>query len=187
MLYAVILSLIGWSAYRLKQRLFPSVRWLNQQQLETIIEEAGKRHFIDPNLIKAVIWRESAFKQNARGAAGEIGLMQIMPQAAAQDWANAHGVKRPCDGILFDPKLNIDIGAWYLSRALHYWKSQGFKNYERLALCEYNAGRKQLKSWKTLDQADSDSFSWIKLTSTRKYVKSIMNKYFEYNSKKEAR
>src|SRR5215212_3470896 len=58
------------------------------RQFEPEIAVAAARYRIDPLLVKAVIWRESNFNPNAKGRAGEIGLMQIREDAALE-WADA--------------------------------------------------------------------------------------------------
>ena len=85
---------------------------------DELIVKAARRNGVDPCLIKAVIWKESRFDKRARGLKGEVGLMQIMPDLAAADWARVKGFRTPSRGALFDPELNIEIGSWYLSRAL---------------------------------------------------------------------
>lgn len=151
--------------------------------LDDIIVQAGKRHFIDPLLIKAVIWRESRFRPNAKGAKGEIGLMQIIPKYAVRDWERVHRVDIPSEGILFDPTLNVEIGSWYLGRALRHWRGEGSGRAEELALCEYNAGRSAVKEWPSSSR-NGDELSWIKVNSTRSYVRDIMKKYEEYRRMK---
>ena len=49
---------------------------------DAMIVDAGIRNGVDPNLLKAVIWRESRFDRTAIGSKGEVGLMQIMPKYA---------------------------------------------------------------------------------------------------------
>ena len=95
----------------------------SSQKYDTLILEISERHGVDPCLIKAVIWRESGFRPYARGTSGEIGLMQIMPDKAVSDWARKHRRPDPPKGSLFTPRLNIEIGTWYLSRALRRWNS----------------------------------------------------------------
>ena len=55
--------------------------WWRAYQLDhsqdKVIIAAASIYDMDPALIKAVIWRESRFNPDARGAAGELGLMQI--------------------------------------------------------------------------------------------------------------
>ena len=82
---------------------------------DPIIREAARKYCIDSCLLKAVIWKESKFKQNARGGKGEVGLMQIRPTTAAKEWTDVNHIDIPGEGILFYPRINIEIGAWYLS------------------------------------------------------------------------
>ncbi len=152
---------------------------------DRIIRNAGLRNHIDPALIKAVIWKESRFDRRALGLKGEIGLMQIMPGSgyAAADWARAHRCRVPAKGALYDPELNIDIGSWYLGRALYRYRN--YKDAAALALCEYNAGPRRAAEWKpaTPDQPVADR---ITIPSTKQYVKDILKRY-DYYKKEESR
>jgi soluble lytic murein transglycosylase len=143
---------------------------------DLIIGRAAKRHSLDPLLVKAVIWRESGFNPDARGSAGEAGLMQIR-NCAASDWAGAMDKPIPSESAMFNPAVNIEIGCWYLSRALSSWNKYRYSRV--LALCEYNAGRSRVREW--LPPRKHQPVR-IKLNSTRFYVKSILNKYAEYAS-----
>lgn len=46
-------------------------------ELATIVTQEAICHEVDPELVVRVIARESSFRVRLRGAAGEIGLMQI--------------------------------------------------------------------------------------------------------------
>ena len=145
-----------------------------------IIEDAANRHCIDPNLLEALIWQESRFRVNIRGAHNEVGLMQIRPShGAASDWSTHHKIKIPCEGVLFNPGLNIEIGAWYLGRALRKWSGYDYQ-YE-LALSEYNAGRKGMTPWIPADY-NGEVVERITIPSTKAYVKSIMAKFRKISS-----
>lgn len=148
---------------------------------DRFIQHAGIKNNVDPALIKAVIWRESRFDHTACGGKGEIGLMQIMPgtKSAAADWAIYYSRALPSVDDLRDPKLNIDIGSWYLSCALERYR--GCKDAVALALCEYNAGPGRAEEWlPDPDDSDESVFDLIDIPSTRQYVKDILKQYEFY-------
>jgi soluble lytic murein transglycosylase-like protein len=93
--------------------------------LAPIIEEASRRHGIDPRLLAAVCRRESRFRANAVSPVGAQGVMQLMPATAK--WL---GVTDS-----FDPRQNIFGGAKYLKMLLNQ-----FDGDLRLSLAAYNAG-----------------------------------------------
>jgi len=90
-----------------------------------IIESAAKAHDLQPNLIRAVIERESGFRPCAVSSMGAEGLMQLMPETAEQ-----LGVSDP-----FDAGQNIEAGAKYLKDLVDKYKGD-----LALALGAYNAG-----------------------------------------------
>ena len=144
---------------------------------DAIILEAARRNQIDPRLLKAVIWRESRFDPSTRGKAGEIGLMQIMPKQAVVDWAKAKKRSVPYRGTLYDPEMNIEIGSWYLGRAIRRWSK--YRECYVLALCEYNAGLTRANKWKPANPAGSVRQK-ISIPSTLNYVNDIMDRYESY-------
>jgi soluble lytic murein transglycosylase-like protein len=92
---------------------------------DRFILEASREHRVDAVLIRSVIQAESAFDAMAVSRAGALGLMQLMPEVAAE-----MGVEDP-----FDPRQNIMGGAKYLRRLLDLHRGR-----VRLALASYNAG-----------------------------------------------
>ena len=144
---------------------------------DVIILKAGERNGVDPALLKAVIWQESKFAASTIGSKGEIGLMQIMPKFAVADWAKYYSRRPPSKGALADPELNIEIGSWYLGRALRRWKS--YTDCETLALCEYNAGYQRASAWKPQKLNDPVA-DRIDIRSTQNYVRNILKKRKEY-------
>src|SRR5262245_46674543 len=56
------------------------------------ITDVANKHGLDPLLVKAIVWRESAFHPDKLGTVGERGLMQV-GEAAAKDWANAEKIE----------------------------------------------------------------------------------------------
>lgn len=143
---------------------------------DELINASAVRYDIDPVLIKALIHQESRFKEDAVGKSGEMGLMQIK-LCAVEDWANAQHFPMPSREEIFDPELNIEIGTWYLARAIKFWQSCRYKYSIVLGLCEYNAGRKKMKEWLPSEKNKEVD---IKVSSTKEYVFSILDKYLNY-------
>jgi soluble lytic murein transglycosylase len=151
---------------------------------DTLIIEAAERYCVDSCLLKALIWRESKFNKFALGAKGEIGLMQLMREWAVTDWAKAKGIPIPPKAALYAPRLNVEIGTWYLAKGLHKWKK--YDKFDALALAEYNAGRTAANKWKP-PEYDGDVITRITYTATKNYVATIINKYDEYSVRREAK
>lgn len=141
------------------------------------IQAAADRYGLRPELIRAVIKRESRFNRNQKGKAGEIGLMQLLPSGAAAEWARVNKLPQPSTKELFDPETNINIGSWYLARAVKKWKK--YRHCTELALAEYNAGPTNSARWKPANPNDP-VINRIDFPGTRKYVNVIMASYREY-------
>ena len=146
-----------------------------------IIDTAGK-HGIDPLLVKAVIWRESAFHPDKMGTRGERGLMQV-GEGAARDWAIAEKIETFVPTDLFDAKTNVEVGVWYLKKALSHWKTKA--DPVPFALAEYNAGRTRVDRWIAAtdlgDKASAeDLLAAIDFPTTRRYVEDIVRRYRSY-------
>ncbi len=150
-------------------------------RFDGIITDTSKHYALDPMLVKAVIWRESNFDPNAIGSKGEIGLMQLMINSSVKDWTNYTKREISDKGVLFNPKLNIEIGTWYLSRSRNHWLN--YSNSNALALATYNAGYSNVKKWIPKNYEGDDVIELIKFPSTKKYVKSILKRYNLYRSK----
>ncbi len=148
---------VGWWLWRSSDPWYDANELLYFQRFhryDTLIGEAARQHGVDPTLVKAVIWRESRFRPDKEGSAGERGLMQITGPAASE-WAKSErgGALLPQD--LFDPKTNIQAGAWLLGRALRRWQDQVTDNPVPFALAEYNAGQSRVRRW-VADAGDLD-------------------------------
>jgi soluble lytic murein transglycosylase len=82
----------------------------------------------------AVIENESSFNPTIVGSHGEIGLMQITPVTAS--WiSEKYGVTYKGKASLYDPSINIKIGAAYLS-----FLREKFNFHSKLYLAAYNMG-----------------------------------------------
>ncbi len=155
---------------------------VDDTRYEAEIRMAAGKYGLDPQLVRAVIFQESRFNPVTRGRAGEVGLMQVLPSGAVKEWAASAGRRAPTTGELEDPKLNIEIGCWYLARGMRRYG--GYKRRNELALCFYNAGDSRVKQWLP-EQPGGEVLDRIDIASTRKYVSEIMKRYSGYLKKAE--
>lgn len=79
--------------------------------LAAIVLEEATRNDLEPTLLLAVVYRESSCDPHARGAAGDAGLMQLLPGGSA-----LAGHRELTDAQLDDPRTNLSIGAAFLAR-----------------------------------------------------------------------
>ena len=155
-----------------------------QKRFDSLIAPQAAMHDLDPNLIRAIIWRESRFQPHARGLNKERGLMQVTP-GVAEEWARLHHVPPPDLDTLFNPETNVVIGTWYFARMYRHWNgSDGVVTDDpaAFALAEYNAGRSNALRW--VDPANPGSAAAfeqrITFGSTHRYVAAILKRYAEY-------
>ena len=92
---------------------------------DPLIERYATRSEVPAELIRAVVDVESGFDPAAHSSAGAMGLMQLMPETAAE-----LGVADP-----YDPADNLRGGITYLKQLL-----EQFDGDQELALAAYNAG-----------------------------------------------
>jgi len=157
--------------------------WYRKGQLErsqdTAIQAAAQRYGVEPALIKAVIWRESKFHAQARGRAGEIGLMQLREEAA-QEWADAERVGGFEHEHCLDARTNTLAGTWYLKKLLKRY--QQTDNPVAYALADYNAGRGNVLKWANGACATNSAafLEQIAFPGTREYVRSILERREKY-------
>ena len=179
LLFSILVAIIAATA------LFTRIDYsyfIRSKSFDKIIANTAKRHDIDPCLVKAIIYRESRFNQNARGSKGEIGLMQIRKDFSAEDWSREFNMGIPSEGVLFSPEMNIEIGTWYLARAVRRW--DGYDNPFEMALAEYNAGYSGMKKW-IPPSPGQNIVDFITFEPTKEYVKAIMKKYREYSQERK--
>ncbi len=152
---------------------------VDDTQYAAEIREAAAKHQLDPQLVRALIFVESGFDSGSTGAAGEVGLMQILPSGAVAEWARVKKLPAPSRAELFKIKTNLDIGCWFLHRAMVRWED--YDHGLELALAQYNAGAKRAKSWSPESLSD-EVIDRITIRSTRNYVKRIIRRYEKYRS-----
>jgi hypothetical protein len=98
---------------------------------EKLIRAAAKKYDLDADLIHCVVAVESNFNPKAVSRKKASGLMQLLPQTAAQ-----YGVKN-----IFDPEENINAGTRYLKELLAKYRDL------TLALAAYNAGPERVDQY----------------------------------------
>ena len=160
--------------------------WLNYRttQYDDIIAQAAARHDVDFYLVKAIIYEESWFRPDIRGAAGELGLMQVTTRAAA-DFTSHYGFPPIKDEErLLDPRLNVEIGCWYLRQSLDLYEHTPDPIF--FALLRYNAGEGRADNWLKLAASkpvpagtspESYYLSLINFPTTRDYVRRILRRF----------
>lgn len=138
-------------------------------QHEDIIRQQAAQKDVPADLIAAVIYAESKFRDQT-SSAGARGLMQLTP-ATAQHIANvSHGINFKVDD-LSNPDVNIRYGTFYL----HYL-IQKFGDNEIAALAAYNAGETNVVAW----GGSSLRLDDIAFPETRDYVENVLEKRDEY-------
>lgn len=96
---------------------------------DSIINKLAKQDKVPVNLVHAVIHTESNYNVEAHGAAGEVGLMQLMPTTARN-----LGFKSPLTE-LYKPETNLKYGIKYLAKAVKYGHGDTCNT-----ILKYNAG-----------------------------------------------
>ncbi|HUK41073.1 MAG TPA: transglycosylase SLT domain-containing protein [Candidatus Acidoferrales bacterium] len=148
---------------------FPLAYWDSIQQKA---QDSG----MDPYLILALIRQESLFDARARSPAFALGLMQLLPSTASR-LAKQIGMAPPSNDQLFDPDINLTLGAQYLKQLLDRYSNNWFK-----AIAAYNAGEGAVDRWeKEIATDDIEEFvERIPYTETRGYVKLVLRNHRIY-------
>ena len=120
-------------------------------EADAIVAAAATRGGLEPNLLRAVMERESGFRPCAVSPKGAMGLMQLMPGTASD-----LGVRD-----VFDPVENAGSGARFLAGLLSRYGGD-----LELALGAYNAG-----------PARVDAAGGVpEIPETRAYVRAILGR-----------
>lgn len=175
---AIIAVTVAGSAYI----FFPSY-WIHRY--DPLIDRHAPVYRLDPKLIWSVIYEESYFRPLERGAAEEVGLMQVTP-LVARDWAKSTGLneieRAAADNVvalLSDPETNIQVGCWYLEKLREQYRGSPAET--AMALAAYNAGPSRVTEWTSgveiATLAESDFVDRIAFSSTRAYVRNILERY----------
>lgn len=136
----------GWTSAGLpRPSSLPGTPW------DGFIERVAGSQGLDPDLVKAVAWVESAFDPRAVSPKGAVGLMQLMPATAER-----YGVRDRTD-----PYESLQAGTRHLRDLL-----DEFDGDLTLALAAYNAGSGAVRR----------SGGVPAFAETRSYVKKVRNR-----------
>ncbi len=135
------------------------------KKYDDIIDKYSTEYNVDRSLVKAVIFKESRFKDTAVSSKGAIGLMQLMPSTAL--WLmNKLKIE---DYKIESADNNIRLGTYYLSYLMNLMDSD-----EEHALLAYNAGPENAKRWVNSEgYSKEDMDNYVDFNETRKYVREI--------------
>jgi hypothetical protein len=127
--------------------------------LEPHIEVASKRYKIPASLVRAIMQAESNFDANAVSPKGACGLMQLMPQTAAEMYVKD----------IFDEKENIDGGVRYLRVLANQFEGDMVK-----MVAAYNAGPDAVRKYGGRVPPYAE---------TQEYVRKVLQLYYHYKER----
>ncbi|MFM7548295.1 MAG: transglycosylase SLT domain-containing protein [Cyanobacteriota bacterium] len=139
---------------------------LREVPLAPVFEQASAESGVPATLLAAVARQESRFSPTVRSVVGAVGLLQLMPDTAAE---LAGG---PLSGAqLEDPLGNATLGGRYLAQLLQRWGGHPL-----LAVASYNAGPNAVARWinPSLQVRPELWVEAIPFPETRLYVKKVL-------------
>ncbi len=136
-------------------------RFLHRVPYGSAIARAAERNHVDGLLLAAIVAVESDFSAHAVSPQGALGLMQVIPELAAD-----YGVK----GDLLDPYVNVEVGSRFVGGLIKDYKG----DLER-TLAAYNAGPGAVDRYKGIPP----------YAETRSFVRDVLAQYAQYTRKAE--
>ncbi len=109
--------------------------------VDSVLVAAAREARVDPDLLRGLAAAESSGNPTVRSRAGAVGLLQLVPETAAEQ-ARALGLD-PARIDLTDAATNARLGARYLRRLLDQLDGQ-----LPFALAAYNAGATHVRQWR---------------------------------------
>ena len=152
-------------------------RSLHPLRFEAAFRAAASQAGLPMELLLGVAKQESRFTPAVRSPVGATGLMQLMPETAAE----LAGAPVP-EAVLEDPAGNADLGSRYLQNMLRQWDGDPL-----LAVASYNAGPGAVAGWVN-PQLRSDPELWVEAIpypETRLYVKKVLGNVWSYQQRSQ--
>lgn len=130
---------------------------------------------LEPELVAAIILRESRFQPDAKSPAGARGLMQLLP-STAKDLAREAGLPPPSPEDLYQPSLSVKLGTLYLNRLFRQLKDP------EMVVASYNGGSDNVLRWaKKSKTSEAPLFvADIGFAETKSYTLRVMGNYRLY-------
>ena len=139
---------------------------------------------VEPALALGIIRQESSFDSTTVSPVGAQGLMQLMPETAAQT-AKLLGLRR-LPSLTGDPAVNVQLGTAYLHELLDQ-----FDGCTPLAVAAYNAGPGRVNEWLASNGdprgGGIEMIDWIEqipFGETRNYVQRVIENEVIYRAKR---
>jgi soluble lytic murein transglycosylase len=130
---------------------------------------------LEPELVYSIMREESGYRPEVVSISGARGLLQLMPSTAERLATQVRLDPFSADD-LFDPGVNIRLGATYLQQLL-----DRFDGRRSAAIGSYNAGPDPVARW--LAAADTEDDEWVEsigYDQTRTYVKRVLRSLHVY-------
>ncbi|MGE0764548.1 MAG: tetratricopeptide repeat protein [Bdellovibrionales bacterium] len=137
---------------------------------------AADQHSVPAELLFAIMRQESSFNPRARSPADAFGLMQLLPEVAA-DAAPIAKVAYERAEDLFNPFINIPLGAFHIRQLWDRFDGQFI-----LAVASYNASERAILTWLRMRyHGDTTTFiEDIPYEETRGYIRLVMRNMIFY-------
>ena len=146
----------------------------------TQVAYAAQDTELAPELIYAVMRKESAFNKSVVSYADAIGLMQLL-ERTAKSVADDLSWKEFARPMLYNPEVNVVLGSHYVANLLERYRGQAVP-----AIAAYNAGEHRVDPWlkrgaKGSGNVELDHFvEDIPIDQTRNYVRRVIGNWARY-------
>ena len=147
-------------------------RSLHPPRFLSTFQPVARQHQLPLALLLAVAKQESRVTPSIHSVAGAVGLLQLMPDTAAELAGRPLSTQE-----LEQPRRNADLGGRYLRQLLDQWGGDPI-----LAVASYNAGAEAVKGWLHPGWQGTPEL-WVEAIpypETRLYVKKVLGNAWSY-------